>query len=311
MTCAPPWIDIKSLLSHVPLFEGMTHAELAHIASGVREIHATRGEILFRKGETCSGLYLVVYGQVKVFFASQQGQEKILEILDPGQIFGAAPLFHEQNYQLYAQTLSDCFLLHIGKPVIIAELEKSPAFARRIINLLAQRLCEIKEDVESYSLDSGRQRIINYLLREALRAKPKGTVRQSEPTPLAPGGCPKSSAVEKGPNALSFTLLNSKGVIASRLNLTQEHFSRLLHELSGCGLLSVDGRDITIKDLAQLQDYAGAARPFSAGSVCLAKGISKAPPSPRRYDRDTNFARFISDTLLHKHELTQIYQGEI
>ncbi|MBK7416830.1 MAG: winged helix-turn-helix domain-containing protein [Dechloromonas sp.] len=39
--------------------------------------------------------------------------------------------------------------------------------------------------------------------------------------------------------------------MASQLNLTQEHFSRILHDLSTCGLLSVAGRDIHIENLTQ------------------------------------------------------------
>ena len=46
----------------------------------------------------------------------------------------------------------------------------------------------------------------------------------------------------------SVTLQTSKGVIASRLNLTQEHFSRILHELAEAGLLQVQGRRIVVRD---------------------------------------------------------------
>ncbi|HSO07141.1 MAG TPA: helix-turn-helix domain-containing protein, partial [Pelomicrobium sp.] len=45
-----------------------------------------------------------------------------------------------------------------------------------------------------------------------------------------------------------------KGVIASRLNLTQEHFSRIIHELANRGLILIHGREITIPDLASLRD---------------------------------------------------------
>jgi CRP-like cAMP-binding protein len=45
----------------------------------------------------------------------------------------------------------------------------------------------------------------------------------------------------------------TKGVIASRLNLTQEHFSRILHDLAAIDLIRVDGRYITIPDVAQLR----------------------------------------------------------
>jgi CRP-like cAMP-binding protein len=49
------------------------------------------------------------------------------------------------------------------------------------------------------------------------------------------------------------TLPTNKGVIASRLNLTPQHFSRILHELTEAGLVEVDGRTIHITDLDRLR----------------------------------------------------------
>jgi len=51
------------------------------------------------------------------------------------------------------------------------------------------------------------------------------------------------------------TLHASKAVVASRLNLTPEHFSRILHDLAEHGLIEVQGRGITILDAAKLRDY--------------------------------------------------------
>lgn len=53
------------------------------------------------------------------------------------------------------------------------------------------------------------------------------------------------------------TLPTSKGVIASRLNLTLEHFSRILHELTAAGLIAIDGRTVPILDLERLRTYEG------------------------------------------------------
>ena len=51
------------------------------------------------------------------------------------------------------------------------------------------------------------------------------------------------------------TLSTNKGVIASRLNLTQEHFSRILHELTELGLIVVEGRRIHIPNVANLRKH--------------------------------------------------------
>ena len=137
-------------------------------------------------------------------------------------------MFMDRPYPVFAQALVDTRLLHISKQVIVDELERDPRFARKMIASLSVRLHHLITDVESYSLHSGRQRIIGYLLREN---------------------------TDTDARTLTVTLPTSKGTIASRLNLTQEHFSRILHELSEAGLIVVEGRKITIPDVEKLRGY--------------------------------------------------------
>jgi CRP-like cAMP-binding protein len=219
-------INIEALLSHVPLFNGLEADEIARIARGTREVNAPRGDILFHKGDPATGFHLIVYGQVKLAFTSSQGGEKVVDILGQGHSFGEAVMFMDKPYMVYAQTLSDSLLLHISKTVILDELEKDPRLGRKMIAGLSIKLHHLITDVESYSLHSGRQRIIGYLLRDNMDSDEK---------------------------SLSVTLPTNKGVIASRLNLTQEHFSRILHELSEKGLIVVDGRRIGIPDVEKLR----------------------------------------------------------
>ena len=159
-------LNIEALLTHVPLFNGLMPDEIARVARGTREVHAARGDILFHKGDQPSGFHLIVYGQIKLAFTSPAGGEKVVEILDQGQTFGEAVMFMERPYLVYSQALTDSLLLHISKSVIMEELENDPKLGRKMIAGLAMRLHHLITDVESYSLHSGRQRIIGYLLRE-------------------------------------------------------------------------------------------------------------------------------------------------
>ena len=68
-------VNIEALLSRVPLFNDLEADEVARIARGTREINALRGDILFHKGDSPTGFYLIVYGQVKLAFTSSQGGE--------------------------------------------------------------------------------------------------------------------------------------------------------------------------------------------------------------------------------------------
>jgi CRP-like cAMP-binding protein len=225
-----PSINIEALLPHVPLFNSLVPEEIARIARSTREIQATKGDILFHKGDACTGFHLLVHGQIKLAFTSAQGNEKVVEIVGPGQSFGEAIMFMDKSYIVFAQALTDSLLLHVSKAAIYEELERDPALCRKMLAGMAMRLHQLMNDVESYSLHSGKQRIIDYLLREV-------------PEELQSGG------------AATITLSTSKGIAASRLNLTQEHFSRILHELTELGLIIVEGRKISIPDVARLRRY--------------------------------------------------------
>ena len=231
-TVPRPKITTQAFLSRLPLFEELIPEELDRIAAGTTELHVPRGEIVFNRGEPCVGFHFVVYGQVKLAFLSPQGGEKVVEIIAPGYSFGEALMFMGKPYIVMAQTLADSLLLHVSKKVVYDEIDRDPAFARKMLAGLSRRLHSLIGDVESYSMQSGTERVIGYLLRQD-----------------------DTQARASGPYVL--TLPTSKAVVASRLNVTPEHFSRILHDLSERALISVEGREIRILDAAKLRDYHG------------------------------------------------------
>lgn len=139
-------------------------------------------------------------------------------------------MFMERPHVVTAQALCDSLLLYIPREIVFQELERDPRFVRRMIAGLSGRLHSLMSDLESDSLHSGTQRIIGYLLRD------------SEDSP-------------ESKSALEVTLPANKGVIASRLSLTQESFSRILHDLASRGLIEVHGRSIYIPDVAKLRAF--------------------------------------------------------
>ncbi len=141
-------------------------------------------------------------------------------------------MFLDKPYVVFAETLADSLLLQIGKAGVFAELERNPRFARKMLAGLAQRLHRLMHDLEAYTLRSGTQRVIGYLLRDA------------------PDEAPPNAPIE-------IALATSKGVLASRLNITREHFSRILHDLSTSGLIEVRGRIIRVTDPERLRAYQG------------------------------------------------------
>jgi CRP-like cAMP-binding protein len=220
-------IKTQAFIANLPMFQEMSGEELDRIAAATLPVHVQKGESIFHCGDPCTGFHVVVYGQVKLGFHSPQGVEKVVEIVRPGQSFGEALMFLEEPYIVFAQALADTMLLHVAKHAVLDELARDPRFARRLLSGLSRRLHGLVRDVEAYSLRSGQERVIGYLLADAAATAGGGQVEVH----LTPG----------------------KSVIASRLNMTPEHFSRILHELSSGGLIEVNGRSVRIPDLERLR----------------------------------------------------------
>ena len=214
-------------LPNLPLFRELDLPELEAVAATATENRVPAGTVLFRRGDPCEGFYVIVLGRVKLALLASAGAEKVVEIFGPGQSFGEAVMFIGRPYNLHAETLADSLLLHVSKQAVLQAVADNAEFARRMLNELSQRQCRLVADIEAYTLKNATERVIEYLL-----------------TALAEDSSPGQAA--------DVMLAASKSVLASRLNITREHFSRILHDLSQAGLIRVSGRNIQILDRAGL-----------------------------------------------------------
>jgi CRP-like cAMP-binding protein len=221
-------IRTEQLLARLPLFAGLGAAELARLAAATKRRELKRGEFLFRQGETPTGFYLVVHGRIELRARSPQGRERVTDIVGAGRSFGEAIMFLEQPCIVSARALGDALALHVAKEAVFAELARNPAFSRRIIATLSAKLHAAARELDTYALGSGEARFVAWLLRAAGPAQH---------------------------GAASVTLPAAKRAIASRVNLSAEHLSRILRHLTAEGLIEVRGRTLDIPDLARLRAW--------------------------------------------------------
>lgn len=222
-------IKTQSFLANLPLFRELDPSEIDRLAAGTVERHVERGTVVANKGDPVDGLHVVVYGQVKLSLSTPQGDEKVVEVIGPGFSFGEALMFLGKPYIVTVTTLADSLLLFVRKDTVIEGIERDPTFARRMLAGLSRKLHNLMSDLEAVTLKSGRERVIGYLVRQ-------------------------EGAVPDGDAPYTVALPVSKAIVASRLNLTPEHFSRILHELVTGGLIEVEGRAVRILDPRKLRE---------------------------------------------------------
>lgn len=219
---------LSVLLRQLPLFSGLTEDQIGVLRAGSRITVLERNGILFRQGDPVRGFFFVQRGQMQLAVSTPDGAEKVVEIVAAGETFGEAVVFDGLRYPVTATALVSTELLAVSSDAVLDLLDRDPAFARRMLANMAVRLRRLIRDVESYSLRSGVQRVVGFLLHEA----GSGTEVEGRAT---------------------VTLPTRKHVLASRLNLAPETFSRVLRELSADGLIAVEGRRIVLHDMPGLQ----------------------------------------------------------
>jgi len=220
--------ELTRFLSASALFCGLTDAELACVMPACAFKKLSRGEMVFCIGDPCESFHIVVSGQVKLFMTSPLGHEKVIEIFSAGQSFAEAIMFLDKPYIFNAQALNNVVLLEVSKQGVFAEIARDPKFTMHMLGGVSRRLATLIQDVEGYALKNGLQRLVAFLLRDVDLSSPDAS------------------------NCLTVNLPASKGTVASRLSLTPEYFSRVLHDLADKQLIELDGRDIRIPDVRKL-----------------------------------------------------------
>lgn len=222
--------EMPQTMAALPLFQSLAQAQVDRFAPFARERCLARAEVVFHKGDQALGLFVVIKGHVKLALLSTAGNEKIVELVGPGQCFGEVALLTETAYPFFAQAVRDVSLLFMPKEVVLELLETVPAFARCLLRNLAGRTHMLLQDVETYTQHTSSMRVIAYLQRLCQDADDQG-------------------------DSVAITLPTSKQILASRLNLAPETLSRILHELSEASLIAVRGRKIQVASRQRLHSY--------------------------------------------------------
>lgn len=216
-------IAADELLRNTALFRQLDAASRARIAAGATKRRLQRGDAAFRRGQLPAGFFIIVYGEIALFGPGARGP-RLVGLVEAGRSFGEPIMFLGKPYIVDAIAQSDALLLFVPKDAVFAEIERSPAFARRMLAGLAARIESLVHEIDSHARGSARERLIDYLVR--------------------------ASKVSAGEAVVQLPV--TKAALASQLGLTAEHLSRLLRDLTDRGLARIEGRRIAIADLRAL-----------------------------------------------------------
>jgi CRP-like cAMP-binding protein len=166
---------------------------------------------------------------VKLFRLSPEGDEKIIEVMRPGETFAEAVMFMgtKGHYPVNAESVGESRIFAFEQKTFLNLLRESSDASFGLLASMSRRLHMLVNQIESLTLQNATYRLVAYLLEQIPRN------------------------VKTSPEV---QLTTPKAVIASRLAIQPETLSRILAKLRQGGLIEVHGNHITVRDVQALRD---------------------------------------------------------
>lgn len=212
------------------LFRDLDAAVIQRLLADSRAMNVARGEAICRKGQPCSGLDVILEGQVKLCVETPLGEEHVIALLGEGDAVGEVALVTHRPQLTSAMAITSTTLLHIPAKTLLAEFERNPLLCWNAVQTLGTIAGAQVHDLENLLFRKADGRVARYLMD------------------LFSSASRSHGQVVRLPAR--------KGLIASRLHMTKEHFSRTLRELSERGVVAVRHLDIEILDRVALERIA-------------------------------------------------------
>lgn len=165
-------------LENIPLFSGLSDAELATLEQHTTTRIYPRNTIVINEGDEGSALYVLISGQVKVYLSNEEGKEIIVNTLGPGEYFGELALLDNTPRSASVMTTCKSRLAMVSKADFKHVLSCHPSIALNLIMQLAGKIRILSENVRSLALLDVYGRVAKTLLDMATEEDGKLIVKE-------------------------------------------------------------------------------------------------------------------------------------
>jgi CRP-like cAMP-binding protein len=224
-----PSAEAIKALAATSMFGGLGPGVLADVAGSCVERKFGRGEYLCHQGRAGDWLFIVGSGLVKVVFASPSGDEFLLATRGPGEVLGEVAVLDGVPRSASVVAMKPTAAYFISRSRLIALMRDHPSVLRDVLAALGGLVRRLTEQTgELAFLDLGMR-----LARLLLRLAEDEIFSAGQPVVLDVG------------------LTQSE--IGTMIGASRPAVNRALQLLASQGAIEVNGRVITIKDLAALR----------------------------------------------------------
>lgn len=226
---AAPALEIRRVMRDHPLFAGLDTDQFERTLAASRSEDAEPGRVFYQRGDAARHFFVVLEGRVRLSVFSRGGEEKIIEILGPGKVFGEVGMFSEGGcYPVTAVAASRARVARVANRDYLQILRECPETCLRMLGHLASRLGRHVQQIEDATLDPATDRLVHLI---------------------------ESRMPEGHDGPVDVRLDESRQELASFLSMKPETLSRVLRTLTASGAIVVDGRYVRVPDRMALRAH--------------------------------------------------------
>jgi CRP-like cAMP-binding protein len=157
----------RSVVRQLALFARMSDTELDDILGTAASHHYRPSENVFEQGAAAERFYVLLHGRLRVTQVTPQGEQVVIRMVNPGDLFGIARILERTDYPGTATAVLDSVAL--GWPMAAWDelTSRHPALAGNAMKVIGARLQEAHARVREMSTEAVERRVGHAVLRLA------------------------------------------------------------------------------------------------------------------------------------------------
>jgi len=216
--------NLVDRLKTVKHFSKFSQAQLRSIVTAGQLRRFAGGETIFREGEACAGMFVLLHGRVHLCKLGPQGQINIMSVVNPVIMFNEVAVLDGGPNPLTALAAENCLVWQIGYRSFQDLLEATPQIGLGLLRVLATRNRQMIAHYEDLSFRSVVARTAKLILD------------------LSNGG---GQPINRR--------ICSIEEMAHRIATVPEAISRSLNTIKGRGLVEVSRAEIVVTSVEELK----------------------------------------------------------
>ena len=206
------------MLKDVGGFEGLSDEQIGLLTNRAAVRTYPKNAIIVSEGDEGNSLFVIQSGSVKAFLSDEDGKEVVLSTQKQGEYFGDLALFDDEPRSASVMALEQCKVMIITKSQLRDAIKEDPDIGFSLLHGLAKRVRILTENVRTLALLDVFGRLVNTLYKLA----------------------------EEKDGVLAIDERLTQQDLANRIGASREMVSRIMHDLTEGGYLSIKAKRITI-----------------------------------------------------------------